>query len=154
MQRARCLAPCSHGLQLLTAGSSADKLEGVSLIRRHKTRLMILLIFFMYQAHSYLPLSDEVSAASHPWDYQKRCFSFLASRKDISTSQMLFVYLAVPVSDHKLTKLQFPEKQLSKATNPILPRPPHPGCSLTETPHCFACMLTPKYRRHGQRSSS
>lgn len=38
---------------------------------------------------------------------------------------MLFVYL-VPVSDHNLTRLQFQEKELCKATNTILSRPQHP----------------------------
>lgn len=83
-------------------------------------------ILYVLKSHCCLSLPDEVSAALHPWDYQKKCFSLMSSRKNIATSLMLFLCLAVPVSDHSLTKVQFQEKQLSKATNPILPRPPHP----------------------------
>lgn len=113
----------------------------------------ILLIFFMCQAHCSLLLPDDISAALHPWDYQTRCFSLMASRKDISTCQMLFVYLGVPVSEHSLTKLQFQEKQCLEQQIPS-----YPGwrvyCSLTEAAHRFACIFSPKYRRYGQRSSS
>lgn len=112
----------SHVLLLLTAGCSADKFGEVPLQSGDTKPAYFADIIY---ASGSLPLSGEVSAALHPWDYQKRWFSSLASEKDISTSQMLFVYLTVLASAHNLTKLPFQEKQLSKATNTILPRAPH-----------------------------